>query len=142
MPHRKTLYEKTYHLSFFLGTGIQGCLGFPDGGSCATWDFLEEEPSGVLSATLEEVGGCSVDGSTRTKVVQQREALRHQLLSLALSRHHNREARPVTVYQNLSDDKCAGSWLLAIPSPDLSLSFRVFREAFSAHLSLPSSELH
>ena len=37
--------------------------------AAATWDFLEEEPSGVLSATLEEVGGCSVDGSTRTKVV-------------------------------------------------------------------------
>ena len=57
----------------------------------------EEEPNGVLSATLEEVGGSSVDGSTRTKLVQQREGLRHQLLTLALSRHHKREARPVTV---------------------------------------------
>ena len=65
---------------------------------------------------MEEVGGSIVDVHTRTKVVQQREGLRHQLLTLALSRHHNREARPVTVYQSISDDKCAGSWLLAIPA--------------------------
>ena len=69
---------------------------------------------------MEVVGGSIMDVSTHTKVVQQREGLRHQLLTLALSRHHKREARPVTVYQNISDDKCAGSWLLAIPSPDLS----------------------
>ena len=45
------------------------------------------------------------------------------------------------MYQNISDDKCAGSWLLAIPSPNLSIITRVFREASSSHLCLPSSEL-
>ena len=107
----------------------------------ATWQYMEEEPSGALSAKLEEVGGSSVDGSTRTKLVQQREGMRHKLLTLALKRHPDREARPVTVFPNISEDKCAGSWLLATPSPDLSLSAKIFREAFSAHLSLPSPEL-
>ena len=62
----------------------------------ATWQYMEEEPSGALSAKLEEVGGSSVDGSTRTKLVQQREGMRHKLLTLALKRHPDREARPVT----------------------------------------------
>ena len=106
-----------------------------------TWNYLGKEPSGDLMAPVEEVGGRTLDGSTRTKVVQQREAMQHQLLTIALSRHPNREARPVTVFPNISDDKCAGSWLLAIPSTDLSLSSWVFKEALSSHLCLPSPEL-
>ena len=47
----------------------------------ATW---RRSPSGALSAKLEEVGGSSVDGSTRTKLVQQREGMRHKLLTAAL----------------------------------------------------------
>ena len=109
--------------------------------AAATWAYLGEEPSGPLSAAVEVVGGSSVDGSTRSRIVQQREAMSHELLTLALARHRDREARPVTVYQNISDDKCAGSWLLAIPSPDLSLSTKVFQEAMSSHLCLPSPEL-
>ena len=73
----------------------------------ATWTFLEEEPHGILKERLEEVGGSSVDGSTRTKIVQQREGMRHQLLTVALKRHPDKEARPVTVFQNIADDKCA-----------------------------------
>ena len=79
-----------------------------------------------------------MDGSTRTKIVQQRESLRHQMLEKALKAHPDRDARPVTVYQNVADDKCAGNWLLAMPSPDLSMSKAVFQEALSAHLCLPS----
>ena len=82
-----------------------------------------------------------MDGSTRTKVVQQREALRHKLLVPALQAHPDREARPVTVYQNVADDKCAGSWPLAIPSRDNCLSTPVFKEALSAHLCLESPSL-
>ena len=107
----------------------------------ATWEYLGQAPSGALSATEEEVGGRNLDGSTRTKVVQQREALRHKLLTMALSRHPDREARPVTVFPNIADDKCAGSWLLATLNRDLSLSSKVFKEAFSSHLCLPSPEL-
>ena len=50
----------------------------------------------------------------------------------------DRQARPLKASRNISDDKAAGSWLLAIPSPDLSLSKPVFQEALSAHLCCPS----
>ena len=104
-------------------------------------NYLGEEPSGCLADAVEGVGGNSTDGSTRTKVVQELEGLRHKLLVRALTAHPIRDARPVTVYQNVSDDKCAGSWLLAIPNRDNSLSTPVFREAMSAHLCLPSPAL-
>ena len=56
----------------------------------------------------------------------------------ALSNFPNRQARPVTAFQNIADDKCAGRWLLAIPSSDLALTSPVFKEAISSHLLLPS----
>ena len=100
--------------------------------------YLEEEPSGSLAVTAAEAGGHSTDGSTRTNVVHQREMLRYKLMAKALTNFPDRQARPVTAFQNIADDKCAGRWLLAIPSPDLSLSSPVFKEAFSSHLLLPS----
>ena len=102
------------------------------------WEYLGEEPAGPLSARVEEAGGESRDGSTGAKVVEQREALRHQLLSKALSQHPDRSARPVTAYQNIADDKVAGRWLLATPGNGLSMSRPVFQEAFARHLCLPS----
>ena len=45
-------------------------------------------------------------------IVQQREGLRHEVLTLALQRHGDRLARPVTVFQNF--DKLSGAWLLAL----------------------------
>ena len=105
------------------------------------WEYLGEEATGALADPLEQVGRDSVDGSTRTKAVQQREGLRHQLMVRALAAHHDQDCRPVTMYQNVSDDKCAGSWLLAIPSRDNCLSSPVFKEALSAHLCLPSPAL-
>ena len=105
------------------------------------WNYLGEEPTGYLADAVEGAGGDSVDGSTRTKVVQQLEGLRHKLLVRALEQHPDRDSRPVTVYQNVSDDKCAGSWLLAIPNRENSLSSKVFKEALSAHMCLPSPAL-
>ena len=75
----------------------------------AIWSYLGEEPSGILAAPVTSAGGCCTDGSTRTKTVQQREALRHKLLERALSIHPDRNARPVTVFQNIAR--------LQIPSP-------------------------
>ena len=74
-------------------------------------------------------------------MVKQREGMRNRLLKKALSSHAIRTARPVTVFPNIADDKCAGSWLLATPSPDSSMSAKVFREALSSHLCLPSPAL-
>ena len=38
------------------------------------WEYLGEEATGTLADPLEQVGRDSVDGSTRTKAVQQRES--------------------------------------------------------------------
>ena len=68
----------------------------------------------------------------------QLEMLRHKLLGKALSTHQDRDARPVTVFPNVSEDKCAGRWLLSSGGRDLGLSAAVFREALSSHLCLSS----
>ena len=92
----------------------------------------------MLSAPVEEAGGDSRDGSTASKAVQQMEMLRHKLLDKAISVHHDRDARPVTVFPNVAEDKCAGRWLLTSGGRDLGLSSAVFKEALSSHLCLPS----
>ena len=102
------------------------------------WNFLQEEATGHLAAAVEEVGGASVDGSTATKVVQQLEGLRHKTIAKALKNHPDRQAKPVTVFLNIADDKVAGRWLLAGPGADLGLSSPVFQECLSRHLCLPS----
>lgn len=101
-------------------------------------NFLGKELGGALSAPLVGAGGESMNGSTRKVIVEERESLRHQMMEKALSRHPDRQARPVTVYQNIADDKVAGRWLLTCPSRDLGMSSPVFKEALSAHLCLPS----
>ena len=103
-----------------------------------TWQCLEKQEGGVLAAPVESAGGNHVDGKTRREVVEQQEGLRHELLTWSLAKHPDRLARPVTVYQNLSDEKVAGHWLLATPGSDLNISGSAFQEAMSAHLCLPS----
>ena len=103
-----------------------------------TWECLGKEETGVLAASVENAGGNNVDGKTRRKVVEQREGLRHELLTWSLAKHQDRLARPVTAYQNISDDKVAGRWLLATPGSELNISGSAFQEAMSAHLCLPS----
>ena len=64
-------------------------------------NYLGKELTGELSVSVERAGGDKTDGSTRRAAVQQREGLRHEVLTLALKRHGDREARPVTVFKNL-----------------------------------------
>ena len=101
--------------------------------------FLGKELGLPLSQGVEHAGDGSVDGSTRRKVVQQREGLRNEVLTKALREHHDRLARPVTVYQNF--DKLSGAWLLALPGSTTGLSSPVFSEAMAAHLCLGSPSL-
>ena len=98
--------------------------------------YLAEELVGELASEVENVGQGRSDGSTRRLVTQQREELRHKVLTLGLEKHVDRQARPVTVFQNF--DKLSGAWLLALPGPKTGLSSAVFVEAFAAHLCLPS----
>ena len=55
-----------------------------------------------------------------------------------MAKHPDRQARPVTAFQNIADDKVAGRWLLATPGSQLSLSQASSQEAFLAHLCLAS----
>ena len=72
------------------------------------WAFLGEEPSGPLAGSAAAAGGTSMDGSTRSRKTQQQEGLVHRLLIKALAEHPDRQARPVTAFPNIADDKCAG----------------------------------
>ena len=103
--------------------------------------YLEKEPVGALSLGVESVGGEGVDGSVRKLVTSQLEGLRYEFLRKSLEEYQDREARPVTAFPNLADDKVAGRWLLAVPGSDMSLSDSVFKEALSAHLCLPSPSI-
>ena len=99
-------------------------------------NYLGKELVGELAPICRRSGGDKTDGSTRSAIVQQSEGLRHEVLTLALSRHADRQARPVTVFQNF--DKTSGAWLLSLPGPETGLSSAVFSEAMAAHLCLPS----
>ena len=98
--------------------------------------YLGKELIAPLASKVESAGDSSEDGSTRKKTVQQREALRHEVLEKALKEHSDKNARPVTAYPNL--DKLSGAWLLTLPGSTNGLSAPVFAEALSAHLCLPS----
>ena len=69
---------------------------------------LGKDLEGSLAKEVASAGDKSSDGSTQRLVVEQKESLRHQLLARALAEHTDRQARPVTVFQNISDDKVAG----------------------------------
>lgn len=104
-----------------------------EAGSCS--NYLNKELIGPLAAGCEDAGEGAVNGSTRRKVIEQREGLRHEVLIKAPKQHPDREARPTTVFRNF--DKLSGAWLLAVPGPQSGLSSRVFGEAMAAHLCLP-----
>ena len=53
-------------------------------------NYLGREPGGELAAVCDGAGGDKTDGSTRRAIVQQRERLRHEVLTVALQRHGDR----------------------------------------------------
>ena len=126
----------------FLTRGSRTSVEFQHSWSCLHGEavqyaaYLDVALESPLSAEVENAGNNSVDGSTRRKLVQQRESLRHQVLSKALKEYPDRHFRPATVYPNF--DKLSGAWLLALPGSSTGLSSPVFTEAVAAHLCLPS----
>ena len=102
-------------------------------------EYLDKELVLPLSKEVVGAGETSVDGSSRRKITQQREGLRQEVLTKALKAHPDRQARPVTVFQNF--DKLSGAWLLALPGPSTGLSTPVFSECMSSHLCLGSPAL-
>ena len=97
---------------------------------------MGQDIEGPLDRAVEGVGEGSKDGSTRKKVVEQREKLRGLVLGKALKQHPDQQARPVLVWPQL--DKLSSAWLLGFPGPNSGLSSTVFSEAVCGHLCLPS----
>ena len=52
--------------------------------------YLEMETDLPLADNVQQAGGQSTDGNTRRRLVEQRELLRHQVLTKALQDHHDR----------------------------------------------------
>ena len=98
--------------------------------------YLREEASGQLTFPVEGMGDGSVDGSTRAKVVEEREELRAKVLKQALADYPDSTARPVWSWKQR--DKLSTAFLLNIPGAHTSLSSPIFSEAMAALLCIPS----
>ena len=99
-------------------------------------DFLGINLEAPLSVIAELIGEGSENGSTRKRVLEQRECLRGSVLSKALEIYPDKTARPVKVWPQL--DKLSTSWLLSLPGPHSGLASNIFSEAVCANLCLPS----
>ena len=111
------------------------------------WDRLKgqaEEAAEWLGVELEEVfvsgvegvGGGSINGETKKKIVTAVEKTRSLLLTKSLEQHRPRNARQVMGWRQR--DKISCSWILAGPGVDTSLTSAEFSEAAAANLCLPS----
>ncbi len=65
---------------------------------CST--YLGQDLVSPLNSPVEGAGDGSIDGSTRRKIVQQREELRGAVLKVALARLPNQKLRPVMAWNN------------------------------------------
>ena len=101
-------------------------------------NFLEEDIGGsILAAEASSAGDGSEDGSTRTKIIQILERLRHQSILAGLTRHHDREAKPVKRFSQR--DKVSQAWLSALCTPLPSISSPEFIQAMAWQLVVPFS---
>ena len=99
-------------------------------------DFLGIELDLPLSVSADGLGEGSENGSTRKRVLEQRESLKGQVLTKALEMYPDQLARPVKVWPQM--DKLSTSWLLSLPGPHSGLASNIFSEAVCANLCLPS----
>ena len=75
-------------------------------------DFLGQEVEGVMAVTVDGVGEGRTDGSTRKKLVEQREKTRGLVLGKALEQHPDQRALPEWIQVFL---RPLGSWLASPP---------------------------
>ena len=92
----------------------------------AAW--LEDEVQSSFQQEAEEVGGTSCDGSTRGRLMEERDSTK----GLEVHPIQARTNRPVWAW--MQRDKCSSAWLQALPGPDSSLSSSEFSEACAAAL--------
>ena len=99
-------------------------------------NFLDLNLETPLSVSVEGGGEGSMNGSTRKRIVEQRETLRGSVLTSALEHYSDQTARPVLVWPQ--KDKLSSAWLLALPGPVTGLTSPIFSEAVCSSLCLPS----
>ena len=97
---------------------------------------MGQELEGVMAISVSGIGEGSVNGSTRKKIIEQREKLRGSVLKKALELQPNQLTRAVTVWPQV--DKLSSAWLLSYPGPHTGMPAAVFSEATCSHLCLPS----
>ena len=125
-----------------VAPALEEVIGCPDEGSVARWrdlingnsitgrefaeawakskleaeeccNFLEDDISGtILAAKASSAGDGAEEGSTRTKVIQMIESLRHQSILAGLDRHQDWEAQPIKRFTQR--DKVSQAWLSAL----------------------------
>ena len=95
-------------------------------------EWLETDLEGTLAANIENIGEGSVTGKTRTRIMEQMELTRSQLLDKALAEYGDQAARPCWSWANR--DKLSAAWLLTVSG----LTAAEFSEAATSHLCLPS----
>lgn len=99
-------------------------------------DYLGEELTGALEVGVEGAGmGCTT-GATRMAVTSQLEGLTLATLNKHMKEYRDRKARPVCLTQQ--KDKMTTAWLLALPTPQGTISTPIFREGLAMVLALPS----
>ena len=98
--------------------------------------YLQQEPKGLLQAEVAAAGGEATDGSTRRKIVQEREEIRVTVLTEAISRVADKSKRFVMSWTNR--DKLSSAFLHSLPSPDTGFTNVEFSEAVALLLCLPS----
>ena len=98
-------------------------------------DYLGKDLEPPLVVQAQGAGDGATDGSTRRKIVEQREELRGAVLKVALSRHPDQRQRAVMAWRNR--DKLVTSWLQCLPGPD-GLHDAAFTEALALVMCMPS----
>ena len=99
-------------------------------------DLLGEELPEVVNTTTLGIGGGSVSGATRGRVVEARENVRAKVLAKLLQEVRPKSTRAAWSWRQR--DKVSSAWILAIPAPDTMLTNAEFAEAAANHLCLPS----
>ena len=84
------------------------------------------------------MGESSTDGSTRGKIIEERDKTMSNCLKKGLDCHPKQDRTNRPVWSWLQRDKLSSAWLQALPGPDSSLTSAEFSEAAAAALCLPS----
>ena len=108
-----------------ISTEAQSCM-----------NFLEEEMPEALATPLPGLGNGSLNGSTRSRVVEAREQMQAKVLNKVLEGVRPKSTRAAWVWRQ--QDKVSSAWLLCLPVHGTKLSNAEFSEAAATKLCLES----